>query len=146
MLTPSRGALPARAAVADLGYFEQAARLEAWLLAPPRADLEAERFGALPDEPAQLTRGRVRANATLRTITASREAAGRVLDLPLAGPAELLAIVFEGEPRVLESNAGYRAALDAVAADDLSRLEEDDSLAILLDAGFVVWFPPVRRA
>lgn len=142
----SRGGLPARAAVADLGYFDDAARLEAWLLAPPRADLEAERFGALPDEPEQLMGGRVRPNSTLRTVVASPAAASRVLDLPLAGPAELLAIVFEGEPRVLESNAGYRAALQAVAAGDLSRLEEDDSLAILLDAGFVVWFPPVRRA
>lgn len=141
----TRGPLPSRAVGADLGYFGRAAAVEAWLLAQPHADLEAERFGALPESSDQLGSGRLRANTTLRSMVVDPAAAAAVLDLPLSGPAELIAVYFDGEPRVLESNAAYRAALESASDGRPTRLEEDDALAILLDAGFVVWFPPVRR-
>ena len=118
-----------------------AARFEAWLRDPPATDLDAERFGALPEDPAQ---GSVRVNLSLRRGSFPRPAVDHVLGEPSESDADVLALVavrWNGEPRVLEETPEIRAALEAA---EQGRLEPGEVGDALLERGFVVWFPAPR--
>ncbi|MGH1346882.1 MAG: hypothetical protein ACRBN8_35265 [Nannocystales bacterium] len=121
----------------------EAASFEAWLRQPPGADLEAERFGGLPED--LDAPGRVRVNTTLRRDAISRDTLDTVLgedpegsDAPIAA---VVAIRWAGEPRVLEETPEVQAALEAADTGVLSSQEATEDL---LEQGFIVWFPPVR--
>ncbi len=119
-------------------------RLEAWLRDVPAADLEAERFAALPELPCDA--GRIRLNETIRRGVFERAALETVLgDAPPEqtpeGDTALVAIRWAGEPRVLEESPEVRAALQAAEAGDLMPGESTEAL---LERGFIVWFPPNR--
>ena len=143
--TPTTASLATRAA-AYLARTEhaaaEAASLEAWLREAPGADLEAERFGALP-ESLEDTEGRVRLNRTFRR----RSIVASALDQALGEPStrtetvEVCAVRWAGEPRVLEVDAAIAQALDAAEAGTLQPTEEAEAL---LERGFIVWLPPVR--
>ena len=123
------------------GLKADAARFEAWLREPPATDLDAERFGALPE--ATPTEGTVRVNLTLRRGTFERAAVDRVLGDTSESPdvsVPLVAIRWDGEPRVLEETPEIAAALAAAGS---GRLEGAVTEA-LLERGFVVWFPTPR--
>lgn len=142
---PCRRALADRAATyleAQDSPLAAAARFEAWLREEPAADLEAERFGGLPDEPAQP--GRVRLNDTLRRHTLPRPVLDAVLgDEGTASDAAVavVGIRWAGEPRVLETTPEVDAVLEAAASGTLL---DNEATAPLLERGFVVWFPAVR--
>ncbi len=117
------------------------ATLEAFLRDPPGADLEAERFGGLPDGPQAC--GRVRLNRTVRRVQTTRSALDTILGDASEGPAELevVAIRWNGEPRLLEVTPEVARALDSAEGGQLPSGEEAE---LLLERGFVVWLPPVR--
>jgi len=121
----------------------EAASFEAWLRQPPGADLEAERFGALPESPD--VHGRIRVNTTLRRDAISRDTLDAVLgedpEENNAAIAAVVAIRWAGEPRVLEETAEVQAALESAKNGVLSSDEATDDL---LEQGFIVWLPPVR--
>lgn len=121
----------------------EAATFEAWLREAPAADLEAERFGALPES--EEAPGHVRVNTTLRRDAVSSAALDTVLgDNPEGTEAPVAAVVairWAGEPRVLEQTAEVHAALEAAENGVLLGGEATESL---LEQGFIVWFPPVR--
>ena len=135
-------AAPHPQAVADRGHARAAeASLEAFLRNPPGADLEAERFGGLPDAPE--TKARVRLNATVRRMHTTRAALDAVLGDRSDGPAdiEVVAIRWNGEPRVLEITAEVESALESAASGVLPAGEVAEQL---LERGFVVWLPAPR--
>lgn len=117
------------------------ATLEAFLRDPPGADLEAERFGGLPEAPH--ASARVRLNATVRRMHTTRCALDAILGDASDGPAELevVAIRWNGEPRVLEVTPEVAQALDSAERGVLPTGEEAE---LLLERGFVVWLPAAR--
>lgn len=117
------------------------AMLEAFLRNPPGADLDAERFGGLPDEPH--TGARIRLNATIRRMRTTRSALDAVLGDASDGPAtlEVVAIRWNGEPRVLEVTRAVAEALESAEGGVLPTGEEAE---LLLERGFVVWLPAPR--
>ncbi len=121
----------------------EAASFEAWLRQPPGADLEAERFGAVPDD--LDVSGRVRVNTTLRRDAIAREALDTVLgDDPEGSDAPVAAVVairWAGEPRVLEETPEVQAALEEA---DKGVLSQSEGTRSLLEQGFIIWLPPVR--
>lgn len=121
----------------------EAASFEAWLRQAPGADLEAERFGAIPEDAAES--GRTRANTTLRRDAISRDALDAVLgEDPEGDGAAVVAVVairWAGEPRVLDQTPEVQAALEAA---ENGVLLDDESTQSLLEQGFIVWLPPVR--
>lgn len=121
----------------------EGASFEAWLRQPPGADLEAERFGAIPD--GAEAPGHIRVNATLRRDAISRDALDTVLgEDPEGSDASIAAVVairWAGEPRVLEETPEVKTALQDAENGVLSVGESAQSL---LEQGFIVWLPPVR--
>lgn len=120
------------------------ARFEGWLDAEPRQDEEAELFGALPDEGADLVRGgRLRPHRTLRRGHLSAALAAEVLGE--AGAVDVAAVRVRGEPRILPLDDASAAALDALTSDQPPArwLAEVDPqvLGALLEHGFAVWLP-----
>lgn len=142
--TPSPTSLAHRGAayLATQGHPASAtAALEAWLRDAPAADLEAERFGALPD--AATTEGTTRLNHTFRRMQTPAAALDAALGEPSSreGDVTVCAIRWAGQPRVLEEDDELRAALDAA---DAGSLRTDEVTETLLERGFIVWLPPVR--
>lgn len=121
----------------------EATSFEAWLREAPAADLEAERFGALPDS--EEPPGQVRVNTTLRRDAIPSDVLDTVLgEDPEGSKAQVAAVVairWAGEPRVLEQTPEVQAALEAAENGVLLPGEDTQSL---LEQGFIVWFPPVR--
>lgn len=117
-------------------------RLEAWLLAPPLLDLEAERFGAIPDPEAEAP-GRLRPSTTLRIGEFTRDAVVSVIDWPPEGPTtvKLAAALFGGSPRAVELAPQTEAELDAAKDGRIAGREIADAL---LEAGLLVWLPAPR--
>lgn len=147
--TPKLGHLSARFAehlasqrhpLADLAGFE------AWLQRVPRRDEPADLFGALPEDLEALRDpdGELRAHQTLRRLSVSRELGQRVLGEPFEG--ELVAIIVDGEPRIIPLDDAVSKLLSHVESDaPVSRwIDEIDpeALTTLLEHRFLVWLPP----
>jgi hypothetical protein len=142
--SPTRRPLARRAAdlLAARGHARaDEATLEAFLRDPPGADLDAERFGGLPDGPQ--SPGRVRLNTTVRRMHTRRAALDSVLGDASDGPdtLEVVAIRWNGEPRLLEVTPEVAEALERAAAGALPTGEEAEQL---LERGFIVWLPAAR--
>jgi hypothetical protein len=113
---------------------------EGWLLGTPRVDEEAERFAVLPEDGGS---GRVRPNRTMREATFDAAAVRAVLDdFDAHGPVEVIAVHFAGEPRVIECDDDVRRIVQEARHGRCDG--SDPTVGVLLDRGFLVFFPPVR--
>jgi hypothetical protein len=153
----SHGRLASRFArfLADSGRAdEQAAelaRFEAWAMAPPTRDRDAELFGAIPRNVDELAirPGRLRLNTTLRRASFAPEVVARATaDDGLADASEDIAmarIFMRGELRMVVVDTAEAHILAAVAAGqprhDWVADVDPDVLANLLENGFIVWLP-----
>ncbi|MFW5967425.1 MAG: hypothetical protein ACOCV2_07900, partial [Persicimonas sp.] len=127
-------------------------RLEAWAMQPPKRDRDAELFGSLPGSLEEFAArpATARSNETLRREQFAPRAVARVFDDPSFGTTdeesvELARIFMRGELRMILVDARAGAILDALS-DETPRHEwtmqvDADTLASLLENGFVVWLP-----
>lgn len=115
---------------------------ESWLRAAPALDLEAERFGAVPER--DDAAGRVQLNATLRKNRFDTHAVSLVLgddDTNDEGVQTRVAIRWAGEPRVIDCTPDIERALDTAKNGVLAL---DEATETLIERGFVVWLPDPR--
>jgi hypothetical protein len=128
------------------------ARFEAWADAPPKKDRDAELFACLPgslDEFA-LRPGRTRLHETLSVETFSPIVVAQITNDPglaQAGdePIAMARIFMRGELRLVVAGAQAMRIFDAIE-DEQPRREwvpdvDPESLASLLENGFVIWLP-----
>ncbi|QDG50935.1 hypothetical protein FIV42_09370 [Persicimonas caeni] len=134
------------------GRVAELARFEAWAMAPPKKDRDAELFACLPgslDEYA-LRPGRTRLNATLSREVFSPMVVAQVTNDPGLAQAdaeeiEMARIFMRGELRLAVVGRGAARIFDAIEEGELRRewvIDVDpESLASLLENGFVIWLP-----
>jgi hypothetical protein len=140
-------------ASADLdGRAAELARFEAWASAPPKKDRDAELFACLPgslDEFA-LRPGRARLNKTLDVETFSPTTVAQITDdseLAKGGnePIAMARIFMRGELRLVVAGAQAECIFEVID-DGQPRREwvgevDPESLASLIENGFVIWLP-----
>ncbi|MFW6058388.1 MAG: hypothetical protein ACOC9W_05990 [Persicimonas sp.] len=134
------------------GRAAEVAGFEAWAMEPPRRDRNAELFASLPGSLDELAArpGRVRLNATLSRASFSPPVVAQVTNDPgLADKdvdaIELARIYMRGELRMIVVDEVEAQIFEAIEAGEPRRrwVAEvgPESLASLLENGFVVWLP-----
>jgi hypothetical protein len=119
------------------------AQLEAWLRQRPVIDLEAERFGVLPETvPSLPGAGTLRLNSTFRLGRFPAEAVQTVLDWDADGTIDLGAVHYGGEPRAFEVTPDVEAVLEGAARGAWTG--DPQTRDTLLEAGALVWLPRPR--
>lgn len=127
------------------------AQFEAWATRAPREDRAAELFAAIPNSFEELAArpGTLRVNQTLARRAFSAQTAAYITGDPQLGDEtkniELARIFLRGELRLLVVDAEAARIFDAIAATRERNEWIDevniDSLASLLENGFIIWLP-----
>lgn len=126
--------------------FARLAELEAWILAPPRLDPDADSFAMLPSLRAlRDLPGAVRAHATGRQLSVDAGLLEAVFEQDFGeGVVEVAAVVIDGELAlsVLDEHlAGvYRAILSGEVCE-AEIVENAEEIQQLIGAGLLVWCP-----
>lgn len=126
--------------------FARLAELEAWILAPPRRDPDADSFAMLPDLRAlRELPGAVRSHATGRQLTVDAGLLEAVFEQDFGeGMVEVAAVIIDGELAlsVLDEHlAGVYRAILAGAVHEAEIVENAEEIQQLIGAGLLVWCP-----